>query len=83
MPDRRDLNRVFPGTKGSSLAGQITYKFMKEIVEKCEYGIDIHAGSVHRFNLPQIMAYFDNTEIEDLAEAFGVPVILHSEYREG
>ncbi|MDP5110516.1 MAG: succinylglutamate desuccinylase/aspartoacylase family protein [Rickettsiaceae bacterium] len=83
LPDRRDLNRVFPGTKSGSLAGQIAYKFMKEIVEKYEYGIDIHTGSAHRFNLPQIRAYLDNTEIEDLAEAFGVPVILHSEYREG
>lgn len=69
LPDRRDLNRVFPGTKNGSLAAQIAYKFMKEIVEKCEYGIDIHTGSAHRFNLPQIRAYLDNTEIEDLARA--------------
>ncbi len=83
LPDRRDLNRVFPGAKNGSLAAQIAYKFMKEIVEKREYGIDIHTGSAHRFNLPQIRAYLDNIEIEDLAKAFGVPVILHSEYREG
>ncbi len=83
LPDRRDLNRVFPGTKKGSLAGQIAYKFMKEIVEKCEYGIDLHTGSAHRFNLPQIRAYLDNPEIENLAREFGVPVILHSNYRDG
>jgi len=83
LPDRRDLNRAFPGVKNGSLAAQIAYKFMKEIVEKCEYGIDIHTGSAHRFNLPQIRAYLDNPEIENLAKAFGVPVILHSDYRAG
>jgi predicted deacylase len=83
LPDRRDLNRVFPGSKNGSLAAQIAYKFMKEVVEKCDYGIDLHTGSAHRFNLPQIRAYLDNPEIEALARAFGVPVILHSNYRDG
>jgi uncharacterized protein len=83
LPDRRDLNRSFPGSKNGSLAGQIAYKFMKEIVEKCDYGIDIHTGSDHRFNLPQIRAFLDNSEIKDLAQDFGVPVILHSPLRDG
>jgi uncharacterized protein len=83
LPDRRDLNRVFPGAKNGSLAAQIAYKFMTEIVEKCDYGIDLHTGSAHKFNLPQIRAYLDNPELEELAKAFGVPVILHSNYREG
>jgi predicted deacylase len=83
LPDRRDLNRSFPGSKNGSLAGQIAHKFMKEIVEKCDYGIDLHTGSDHRFNLPQIRAFLDNSEIKDLAQDFGVPVILHSSLREG
>lgn len=83
LPDRRDLNRMFPGTKNGSLTSQIAYKFMKEIVEKCDYGIDLHTGSAHRFNLPQIRAYLDNPEIENLAREFGVPVIVHSNYRDG
>ncbi|GAB4163539.1 MAG: succinylglutamate desuccinylase/aspartoacylase family protein [Rickettsiaceae bacterium] len=83
LPDRRDLNRVFPGSKKGSLASQIAYKFMKEIVEKCDYGIDLHTGSAHRYNLPQIRAYLDNKEIKELAESFGVPVILNSNIRDG
>ena len=83
LPDRRDLNRVFPGSKKGSLASQIAYKFMKEIVEKCDYGIDLHTGSAHRYNLPQIRAYIDNEEIKNLAESFGVPVILNSNIRDG
>lgn len=83
LPDRRDLNRVFPGSKGGSLASQIAYKFMKEIVEKCQYGIDLHTGSAHRYNLPQIRAFLVDQEIKKLAEAFGVPVILNSNIRDG
>ena len=83
LPDRRDLNRVFPGSANGSLAGQIAHKFMKEIVEKCDYGIDLHTGSAHRYNLPQIRAFLDNKEIKDLAESFGVPVILNSNIRDG
>ncbi len=83
LPDRRDLNRVFPGSKKGSLASQIAYKFMKEIVEKCDYGIDLHTGSAHRYNLPQIRAYLDNDEIKSLAESFGVPVVVNSNVRDG
>ena len=83
LPDRRDLNRVFPGSKKGSLASQIAYKFMKEIVEKCDYGIDLHTGSAHRYNLPQIRACLDNPEIEKLAKSFGVSVILNSNLRDG
>jgi predicted deacylase len=56
---------------------------MKEIVEKCDYGIDLHTGSAHRYNLPQIRAFLDNKEIKALAESFGVPVVLHSNMRDG
>jgi len=83
LPDRRDLNRTFPGSKNGSLASRIAHIFMQEVVIKCQYGIDLHTGSAHRFNLPQIRGYLDNPEIEKLAKAFGVPVILHSHMRDG
>jgi len=83
LPDRRDLNRVFPGSKQGSLASQLAYKFMTEIVMKCDYGIDLHTGSAHRYNLPHIRAVLDNPEINSLAKAFGVPVILNSNVRDG
>ncbi len=83
LPDRRDLNRVFPGSKRGSLAAQIAYKFMNEIVKKCNYGIDLHTGSAHRYNLPQIRTFLNNPEIKSLAESFGVPVVLNSNIRDG
>ena len=83
LPDRRDLNRVFPGSKQGSLASQLAYKFMNEVVMKCDYGIDLHTGSAHRYNLPHIRAALDNPEINALAKSFGVPVILNSNARDG
>jgi predicted deacylase len=56
---------------------------MKEIVEKCTHGIDLHTGSNHRSNLPQIRAYLDDPETERLAIAFGAPVILDADILEG
>ena len=83
LPDRRDLNRTFPGSKNGSLASRIAHVFMQEIVMKCQYGIDLHTGSAHRFNLPQVRGCLDNPEVEKLAKAFGVPVILNSNMRDG
>lgn len=83
LPDRRDLNRVFPGSKKGSLASQIAYKFMTEIVEQCDYGIDMHTGSSHRYNLPQIRAVLDDSEIQKLVKSFGVPVVLNAPERDG
>ena len=83
LPDRRDLNRTFPVSKNGSLASRIAHVFMKEIVMKCQYGIDLHTGSAHRFNLPQVRGCLDNPEVKKLAKAFGVPVILNSNMRDG
>ena len=83
MPDRRDLNRVFPGSDKGSLAGRLAHIFLKEIVSQCDYGIDLHTGAIHRSNLPQIRANLDDDETRTMAEAFGVPVLLNATLRDG
>jgi len=83
MPDRRDLNRCFPGTAKGSMAGRVAHKFFSEIVMKCDYGIDLHTGAIHRGNLPQIRADLSDQETLDLARAFNVPVLLDSDLRDG
>lgn len=83
LPDRRDLNRSFPGTANGSLASQIANLFMTEIVARCELGIDLHSGSEHRTNLPQIRADLDDVRTRRLAEAFGAPVMIHARTRDG
>ncbi|MDX1342426.1 succinylglutamate desuccinylase/aspartoacylase family protein [Reinekea sp. G2M2-21] len=83
MPDRRDLNRCFPGSAKGSLAGRLANIFLEEIVYKCDYGIDLHTGAIHRSNLPQVRADMKDPETRHLAECFGVPVLLNSDLRDG
>lgn len=83
LPDRRDLNRSFPGNRKGSLASQLAHLFMSEIVEHCDYGIDYHTGSDGRTNLPQIRCDTTDRTTLRLARAFGAPVILHSDIRDG
>jgi predicted deacylase len=83
LPDRRDLNRSFPGSAKGSLAARLAHLFMTEIVSQCTHGIDLHTGAVHRDNLPQIRANLDDADTNALAKAFSVPVILNSNLRDG
>ena len=83
LPDRRDLNRSFPGSSKGSLASRVAKIFFDEIVSKCDLGIDLHTASVHKSNLPQIRTNIDNEYTFNLAKAFQAPVVLHSELRDG
>ncbi|MCF8113900.1 MAG: succinylglutamate desuccinylase/aspartoacylase family protein [Desulfotignum sp.] len=82
-PDRRDLNRFFPGSDTGSLTSQLAHIFMHEIVNKSGFGIDLHAGSNHRANLPQIRADIADPVILNLARKFQVPVVINSPAKEG
>jgi hypothetical protein len=83
LPDRRDLNRSFPGSAGGSLAGQLAHVFYREVVGRCSLGIDIHSAAIHRYNLPQIRIAAGNRRLVELAMAFGAPVIIESPLRDG
>lgn len=84
LPDRRDLNRSFPGSSGGSLAARLAHLFLKEVVSRCSFGIDLHTAAVHRVNLPQIRCSIDkDRRAIDLAEAFGAQVVLESPDRAG
>lgn len=76
LPDRRDLNRSFPGTDHGSLASRMANVILTEIVSKCTHGIDLHTAAIHRDNLPQIRAVLDDPETERMARSFIAPVIL-------
>jgi len=83
LPDRRDLNRSFPGSEKGSLAARLAYRFMQEIVSKATHGIDLHTAAVHRDNFPQIRANLDDDETLKLAEAFRAPLIIDAPLRPG
>ena len=83
LPDRRDLNRSFPGNANGSLAARLAHLFMEEIVARCVLGVDLHSAAIHRTNLPQLRISPVHDETRRLAEAFGAPVILSSSLRDG
>lgn len=83
LPDRRDLNRSFPGSESGSLAGRIANMFLSEVVCKCTHGIDLHTAAIHRDNFPQIRAVLENPEVARMARAFNSPVILNTPIGDG
>jgi len=84
LPDRRDLNRSFPGSANGSLAARLAHILLTEVVKRSQIGIDLHTAAIHRVNLPQIRCeYSRRPRSRDLAEAFGTEVILDSPERAG
>lgn len=83
LPDRRDLNRSFPGSSRGSLAAQLANLFIKEIVERGTHGIDLHTGAIHRTNFPQVRADLSHSQLKRMARAFGAPIMLDASHLDG
>jgi len=84
LPDRRDLNRSFPGSATGSLAARLAHLLLTEVVHRCEIGIDLHTAAVHRVNLPQIRCDLKRRpRNRSLALAFGADVVIDSAERPG
>ena len=82
LPDRRDLNRSFPGSARGSIAARLANMFFKQIVSKADFGIDLHTGAINRSNLPQTRGNLDDARTLELAKAFGAPVIINANIRD-
>ena len=83
LPDRRDLNRFFPGNASGSSASRIAQSLFDQVIRHCNALVDLHTGSFHRTNLPQLRANLDGPEVVELTQGFGSTVILHSEGGDG
>ena len=84
LPDRRDLNRSFPGSATGSLAARLAHLFLSEIVKRSQIGIDLHTAAIHRINLPQVRCVFrKRPRCQELGVAFGAEVMLESPERPG
>lgn len=83
LPDRRDLNRSFPGSERGSLAARLAHLFMEEVVGHATHGIDLHTGALHRTNLPQLRVTQGDRASLAMAKHFGALVVLKSEMRDG
>ncbi|MGF1468939.1 MAG: succinylglutamate desuccinylase/aspartoacylase family protein [Sandaracinaceae bacterium] len=83
LPDRRDLNRSFPGRAQGSHAARLAHLFMTEVASLATHAIDLHTGAVHRANLPHVRGDLDQPAVAEMAGAFGVPVMVHANVRDG
>jgi predicted deacylase len=83
LPDRRDLNRVFPGSETGSLASRIANVFMKEIAEQCDYGIDLHSAAESRTNHPNVRGDLTIERVRRIARAFGCELVVDGKGPEG
>ncbi|MCK6372205.1 MAG: succinylglutamate desuccinylase/aspartoacylase family protein [Gammaproteobacteria bacterium] len=79
LPDRRDLNRFFPGNPQGSSAARIAYSLFENIIRRCDAVVDLHTGSFFRNNLPQVRADLSRSEVADMAHGFGGMLVLNSE----
>lgn len=78
LPDRRDLNRYFPGNPYGSSASRIAFSFFENVVHHCDMLIDFHTGSLTRTNMPQVRANLQIPEVLEFTTMFGSTAVLHS-----
>ncbi len=78
LPDRRDLNRHFPGTTDGSLADRIAHSLFEDVIRHCDMLVDIHTGSLKRTNLPQLRADMNNAEVAEFTRGFDRMAVVHS-----
>lgn len=83
LPDRRDLNRSFPGTVGGSLTARMARSFFDQVIRRCEYGIDLHTAAVRRTNFPNVRADMSRPKLAEFARAFGAELIVSGEGPKG
>ena len=83
LPDRRDMNRSFPGSTRGSLAGRMANAFFSQVAVHCTHIIDLHTGAIHRTNLPQIRANLSDPATAAMAKAFGTPAVIDASLRNG
>ena len=83
LPDRRDLNRCFPGSEEGSLAGRLAHLFLNEVVARADVGVDLHSAAVHRINHPQVRVSPQDQAAREMADIFGAPIIMESPLRAG
>ncbi|MCA9277832.1 MAG: succinylglutamate desuccinylase/aspartoacylase family protein [Phycisphaeraceae bacterium] len=83
LPDRRDLNRSFPGSTGGSLASRMAASFFKQVIKRCNYCIDLHTAALRRTNFPNVRADMSDPKLAEFARAFGAELIVESKGPKG
>jgi uncharacterized protein len=78
LPDRRDLNRFFPGTSYGSAASRIAHSLFRKVAVNCDALVDFHTGSFDRANLPQVRGDLTLPSVLEFTRGFGAAPVLHS-----
>ena len=78
LPDRRDLNRLFPGSQKGSEGSRLAQFIWKSFIEDADFAIDLHSASYERWNYPHVRGDMSNIRVKELASSFGVDVAVHS-----
>jgi len=78
LPDRRDLNRAFPGSKSGSLASRMANSFFDSVIRRCDYCIDLHTAALRRTNFPNVRANLSDERLAAFARAFGAELLVDS-----
>lgn len=81
VPDGKDINRSFPGSKGGSLASRVAWHMTHDVIPVIDYGIDFHTGGAMRTNYPQVRSVLKNEINAKLAAAFAAPFTIDSGFR--
>ena len=78
LPDGKDMNRSFPGSRRGSLARRLAYTLMNEVLIHADYTLDFHTGGENRTNYPQVRCEIAHPQLLEMAQAFGAPFIVNS-----
>lgn len=81
VPDGKDVNRSFPGSKNGSLASRVAYHLTHDVIPFIDYGIDFHTGGAMRTNYPQIRCVMSDEKNVELANAFHAPFTIDAPFR--
>jgi hypothetical protein len=79
--DHKNLNRVYPGKPDGTISERIAWTLTREVIEKCDYLIDLHCGDGNESLRPYVyqavtgQAQMDEA-IRGLTLAFGLDHIV-------
>jgi hypothetical protein len=76
LPGGADLDRLFPGSAKGTPAQRAAHLIFREVVTRCDFGVDLHAAPEGRVNLPHLSGHLENSHVRRLCESFGAPVII-------
>ncbi|HEU4716675.1 MAG TPA: succinylglutamate desuccinylase/aspartoacylase family protein [Bacteroidia bacterium] len=82
LPDGRDLNRCFPGSKNGSLGSRIAHDLMETIIPQIDFGFDFHTGGAKISNYPQLRCVFDDPKNLRLGKIFAPLMVINSPFRD-